>query len=395
MRYEQWMIIQHYSRGTKYLYRQTLRWFVKFLADKSVTAVSQTDIRKFMFSLAERGVTLNSARTHLGSLRRFYDFLNLGGLVNYVPPRLIRVRLMPRKTPLHLSQDEMVKLAAAARTMREKAVVEFLYGTGCRLTEMLKLRVTDLDLDAGTARVTGKYDKTRVVLLTQRAVRALRTYIKKRTTGYVFQQEYAVQKGYLNHSNGAWTARFTDYSNPDKPRVVRQFLGMKGVLSRHEAEVTFTCMAAKAVLMRPPKKTPLTPSTMTKVIKILAFRAGLPHVHAHMIRRTFATHLHENGADLTAIQKLLGHVSVITTVKYAHLSAFRLTDVFETCHPFGRYHRKGFPKHAETIPDAKAPQDPALSHSIRRPVPPALVSSIPDGTGNEEPSTPILPPTVA
>src|SRR5579872_3822018 len=168
-RYEQWMLIQHYSEATKYTYRQTLRLYIDFLKEKSILAVSQTEIRRFMLRLAESGVSLISARRHLTALRRFYDFLNLGGLVNYVVPRFVAIRPMPTKPQMHLSEEEVLRLLAVAETPREKALLEFLYGTGSRLGEVRCLRITDLDLTERTARVTGKYGKTRVVLLTQRS----------------------------------------------------------------------------------------------------------------------------------------------------------------------------------------------------------------------------------
>lgn len=346
-RYEQWMVIQRYSVGTKYVYRQTLRLFVEFLKDKSIVDVTHLDIRKFMLSLSESGVSLISARRHLLALRRFYDFLNLGGLVNYCAPRLVTVRQTPVKTPPHLSEDEVRRLIAAAETPREKALVEFLYGSGCRLSEVRCLRVQDVDLCARTARVTGKYGKMRLVLLTHSAAEALRNYIGDRQSGYVFQQDYPLQRGFLTLHLGAWMGRWRDYRNPGCGVIKRKYLGAVSMVSREAAQTAFDKILANARLARPKKNTPLSPTIVGCIIRQIGLRAGLPRVHAHMLRRTFATHLHERGADLTAIQTLLGHVCIETTALYAHLSAFRLVDIFERCHPLGKPDVKGAPQNSE------------------------------------------------
>ena len=86
------MVIQHYSAATKYSSKQSLKRFIDFLNNKSITELTHLDVRRFMLRLSEHGVSLICARNHLVSFRRFYDFLNLGGLVNYVAPRLVAIR---------------------------------------------------------------------------------------------------------------------------------------------------------------------------------------------------------------------------------------------------------------------------------------------------------------
>lgn len=201
-----------------------------------------------------------------------------------------------------------------------------------------------MDLTEQTARVTGKYGKTRIVLLTRRAADALRDYIGTRDAGYVFQQEYAVQRGTVGLKKGAWIGAWRV-----RGKIRSKYLGAASKVSRETAERSLSELLKGVPPGRPPKNSPLTPMTVGKIIRRLGCEAGLPRAHAHMLRRTFATHLHEHGADLSAIQKLLGHVCIQTTAKYANLGAFRLTDVFERCHPFGKLHVKGSPKHAETI----------------------------------------------
>jgi site-specific recombinase XerD len=339
-RYRQWLFVQHYCRGTKYVYMQSVRMFRQFLRDKSFASVTHLEVRKFMLFLAESGVSITSARRHLGALRRFYDFLNLGGLVSYVAPRLVSIRVTARKIPMHLSEGEMLRLIAAARTPRERALIEFFYGTGCRLSEVTGLRVQDIDLEARTARVTGKYGKTRVVLFTHSAERALRAYIGERKVGYVFQQDYPPQKLAIYDNGGGWAAQWTDFSKTGSARFNSKYLGRVSKVSREEAMSRLKALVSISQLDRPKPPTPLTPMTVGLILRRLGWRAGLARSNAHMIRHSFASHLYENGADLTTIQTLLGHARIETTAHYARVSAFRLVDIFEKCHPLGENHAK-------------------------------------------------------
>jgi len=298
------------------------------------------EIRKFMLHLAESGVSIISARKHLLSLRRFYDFLNLGGLVNYAAPRLVTIRQTPYKIPLHLSEAEVFRLIAATRTLREKALVETFYGTGCRLSEIRCLRVQDLDLKERTARVTGKFGKTRVVLLTRSAAMALRKYIGKRQVGYVFQQDYPDQKGSVQRNHGAWEGRWRDYSRTPPPLASR-YIGSTAIISRDRAMAAFNFLREKLALSRPKRDMPLTSTTVGNILRELGRRAGVTRVMARTLRHSFAKHMYENGAALSAVQVLLGHVQTETTLRYACTpSAFKLVDVFERCHPLGSHRPK-------------------------------------------------------
>src|SRR6185437_3977092 len=98
-RFDEWLILQHYSKSTNYVYRQSVHLFVEFLRDKAATKVTHIDVRRFMLYLAENRFSIFSACRHLQGIRRFYDFLNLGGLVSYVAPRLVAIRSLPPKIP--------------------------------------------------------------------------------------------------------------------------------------------------------------------------------------------------------------------------------------------------------------------------------------------------------
>jgi len=133
-RYEEWLVVQHYRPRTKQFYRRIVRTFAEYLKDKSIASVTHLDVRSYIAHLSEQGATWATSFDNLQVLRRFYDFLHLGGLVSYVAPRLVKMRDAPRKIPRTLSEFEVRQFLAAACTLREIALVEFLYGTGCRVS---------------------------------------------------------------------------------------------------------------------------------------------------------------------------------------------------------------------------------------------------------------------
>src|SRR5579862_9305768 len=131
-RYDDWMTALHYAQNTKIYYRKVLGKFNQFLGKRPTTSVTHVEIREFLTQISNYGATLATTYRYLGVLRRFYDFLNLGGVVSYVPPRLVR---MPRvqKTDLPwLTEAQVKRLIEATRTKRERALLEFVYSTGCR-----------------------------------------------------------------------------------------------------------------------------------------------------------------------------------------------------------------------------------------------------------------------
>ena len=123
----------HYAQHTQDSYRRTVRLFLNFLANRSVVSVTHEDIRQFISQVSEDGATLNTAYRHLAVLRLFYDFLNLGGVVSYVAPRLVSLRTPPRKNLPTLSESEVRHLMAATRTKRERALVVALRAWALRV----------------------------------------------------------------------------------------------------------------------------------------------------------------------------------------------------------------------------------------------------------------------
>lgn len=333
-RYDQWMIAMHYAPETKSKYRKTIRIFMEFLADKSAARVTHWDIRRFIGSVSENGASLDATYRHLSVVRLFYDFLNLGGVVSYVAPRLVRLR-RPLKNPgPMLTESQVRRLLAATQTLRERAVVELFYGSGCRLSEAIHLRVENIDLVDKVARVRGKFGKVRSVLLTKNSAEALQAYIGDRQTGFVFRQDLPRQKGCVAKRGNYWVGLWVDYSGPG-PEYRRQaeMLGRIDLVPYESAKSELNRRLEGAALARPEIDRPLSKMAIGTLLLKVGERAGLRNVGAHMLRRSFATHLHDHGASLEVIQKLLGHTYITTTARYTQLSTGRLAKTFERCHP--------------------------------------------------------------
>ena len=335
--YDKWMVAMHYAKQTQRMYTKIIRRYVEFIGKKSIATARHTDIRQYIARVSEDGATLSSVYRDLGVLRLFYDFLNLGGVVSYVAPRYVKLR-RPRQNSLRpLTESQVHRLMSAARTLREHALVEFFYSTGCRLDEARCLKVESLDLASRSAQVRGKLGKVRTVLLTESASKALSAYIAGRESGFVFRVELPVQKGCFYLSEGRWVSKWAEYSGPKRIRTQKhKILGNVTKLSQEDARKKHEENIASLDLLRPPRNCPLSKMAIQEIVAKMASRAGLKGVTPHTIRRTFATHLYNNGAGVEVIKALMGHVWIQTTMTYAHIGQDRLTKIFDQCHPRGQ-----------------------------------------------------------
>ena len=242
--------------------------------------VDRTLLRRYVAHLATRRYAKRSIARKVSSLRRYFAWAARRGFIPSDPSTSLSAPRGEGRLPRVLRQDELTVLlddprpsadADPARRARDDAVLELLYGSGVRVAELCALRVDDLDLDRGRAVVWGKGGKQRAVPLSAPAVDALRRHLAGAIDG-------ATAPGvlFVNQRGHALT-----------PRDVR---------------------------------------------RILDRRAASP-THPHALRHTFATHLLDGGADLRAVQELLGHADLATTQRYTHVSRERLRSVFDATHP--------------------------------------------------------------
>src|SRR3954452_1341824 len=243
-------------------------------------------IREFLAYLYGQNYTKSTTARKLATLRSFYKFLIRRGVVSVNPLSTIRTPKQDKRLPKCLDLDQVQKLLDAPGdgdllSGRDKAMLEVLYSSGIRVSELVELEMQDLDLQEGVLRVKGKGRKDRLTPIGSQAIKALQRYFDMR------QHDSRCQQG----SNQA-----------------RVFL------NKHGESLS-------------------TRSVRRKLDKYLV-QAGLdPGISPHTLRHSFATHLLNNGADLRSVQELLGHQSLSTTQIYTHLTTSRMKEAYDAAHP--------------------------------------------------------------
>jgi integrase/recombinase XerC len=276
------------SPHTLAAYEDDLRDYAQFLEGTGCdfAAVDHLVIRRFLGSLLDRGLSKRSAARKLACLRSFYKFLRRKGLVDSVPTAIVASPRLERRLPQFLEEDAVAEvLARPDRStpvgMRDAAILELFYSTGMRLSELLALRPSDVDLTGETVKVTGKGSKQRIIPFGRKAGEALRGWMAVRP-----------------HMLG----------NIQNPGTV--FISVRG------------------------KR--MTPKGVNRLVNCyIGAVAQLQQRSPHILRHTFATHLVNRGADLQAVRELLGHESLSTTQIYTHVGIDRLKHVYAQAHPKG------------------------------------------------------------
>jgi integrase/recombinase XerC len=335
-RYDDWMTALHYRGHTKTYHRLVVERFNQFLRKRSITAVTHVEIRQFLTHISEYGATLNTTYRYLGVLRRFYDFLNLGGVVSYVPPRLVRMKGVKRIDLPFLTETQVKRLIAATQTKRERALLEFIYSTGCRMRETARLKVEDVDFESRSIRVHGKFGKTRIAFLTPSASAALRAYVQDRKKGYIFQEDRPPQNASISLIDGCWVATWVDYGKRfpcGKFTKRRVPLGRTDCVSYENASEKLRVLLVDVNLARPQPDRPLSSPALQHILDKVRLRVGFKRVGIHILRRSFATHLYDHGVNIEIIQKLLGHVYLGTTLAYTRLSTAHMARAIDQHHP--------------------------------------------------------------
>lgn len=334
-RYMRWMVIQHYATSTQKFYFQILKAYCDFLRKKTITSATHNDVLEFLASEAERGQTLQALHHKLDSLRVFYDFLRIGGLQTHAPARMIRLRPVRRQIPRVLSLEQVEHLIAHSRNLRDRALLELLYGTGCRISEVAEIRLENIDFVARTIRVFGK-GRARIVLFGKKTEKAILSYVGERRQGYLFTSDLPAQWGSVLRRQKSWIGKWMDYGREDgKPAIKQRFLGRISSMSIWEARGRLASHLRTEHARRPDGERPPTPVTLQLAVTKVAHLAGLGNVTPRMLRHTFATHLLDGGADIRVIQELMGHAWIQTTQLYTQVSRQKLTATFRACHPRG------------------------------------------------------------
>jgi integrase/recombinase XerC len=268
-------------------YRRDLLSLAEFGARRKLTTWNSFDnaqLRTFAAALHGAGLSPRSIQRYLSAARTFYEFLIREGHCARNPALDVRAPKPKKRLPATLDADQMGRLLAFrvddSLSARDKAIMELFYSSGLRLAELVSLSLTSVDLADRTVRVLGKGSKTRIVPIGRKGVDAIKVWLKERA-GMV------------------------------KSDVDALFVGQSG-----------RPLSARAVQLR---------------VGAWGRRQALHvHVHPHMFRHSFATHLLESSGDLRGVQELLGHANIGTTQIYTHLDFQHLATVYENAHPRAR-----------------------------------------------------------
>ncbi|MBU1026727.1 MAG: tyrosine recombinase XerC [Candidatus Margulisbacteria bacterium] len=272
---------RNYSPHTLSNYQRDLRYLTTFLKDRKI---DRTAARDYLLSLEKKRYSRRSIARKLSSARSFFRFLAREKLIEKNPFANLLTPKLPKKLPNFLYPEELTALLNSPKLnepagLRDRAILEVLYGTGLRVTEIVRMNLNDADFDEGEIKVLGKGSKERIVLFGSHAKNALLNYMK----------------------NG-------------RPKL----------LSGKKAPALFINRRGGR----------LTTRSVERMIVQHAKNAGSnKKITPHTLRHSFATHLLAGGADLRMVQELLGHVSLSTTQVYTHITKERLKEVYDAAHP--------------------------------------------------------------
>lgn len=286
----------HFLRVERQLSENTLQSYERDIKDytqnifetqqlETFDQIERFDILQHLQALKNKGISARTISRHISSIRSFHQFLLREKRCNNDPTVHIDMPKIEQKLPKVLSIEEIDRLIATPNIskpqgVRDRAMLELLYATGMRVSECISLNLEDIHLTMGFVRVFGKGGKERIIPLGSSAIEACTNYLN--------------------------TARF-QLENP-KLRTEALFINQRG------------------------KR--LTRQGCWKLMKGYAQKAGIEkELTPHILRHSFATHLIENGADLRAVQEMLGHADIATTQIYTHISKTRLSEVYKQFHP--------------------------------------------------------------
>ena len=284
--------------------------------------VSAEAIRTYLGALHRGGLSRASAARKLSALRTFARYLRRDGLIAEDPSALIASPRRDQKIPAHLSIDEMNRLLETPDRgtplgRRDQAILELFYASGLRVSELIALDLTDVNLSARVVRVMGKGGKERQVPLNHSAADAIRAYLGDRE---------ALVRG--TAGGGAAEA-----GEPAAWRAGAATRRVRAALDRRAARHR----AARAPLFVNYRGARLTVRSVHRLVRqYVALCSARLGISPHALRHSFATHLLERGADLRGIQELLGHARLTTTQRYTHVNAAHLIDVYRKAHPRAR-----------------------------------------------------------
>jgi integrase/recombinase XerD len=276
----------HLAENTVAAYGRDMRRFQEWLEGRPIRSLDIAELSQYVKWLHQADLAASSVARHIVALRMFYKYLQLEGIVEENVAKLLGSQKLWERVPEVLSSDMVETFLNAPRRsdpypLRDRALLELLYATGCRASEISNLKLPDLHLADRYCKCHGKGDKQRITPLGRRAVEAVEHYLADERPDLVMHASDSVQ----------WV-----------------LVSRSGRRLRREA--------------------------IWELVKKYALRAGIPkQVSPHTLRHSFATHLLTGGADLIQVQEMLGHASIATTQIYTHVDRSRLKKIHKKYHP--------------------------------------------------------------
>jgi site-specific recombinase XerD len=315
-------------------YRISLTDFFDFTLGLSVADIMHREISEWLHFLTVRGVSPQTLSLRLYAVRSFFQFAQRLGLVKLSQADLIQNRRVPRALPHWLTPEKVKRLMDATDNPRDLALVDFMWSTGCRVAEVCGARVENIRWDECTVKVLGKGQKERLAIFGRKTVETLRACLGSRRSGPLFQEERPEQRGSVCRDKwGTWRG-FWREDGADGKRVLQSVrLGDYEIPTKECAQEALAAFLVGTLQPAKQSTGPITADSVRRILRELGVKAGLGRVHPHMLRHSFATALLEGGADLRAIQELLGHESIATTQIYTHCTSAHLRSQLEKAHP--------------------------------------------------------------
>lgn len=269
-------------------YQSDLVHFMEFAAVElgvefekiELSMIDKFIVRTYVFQLADKGLSRKTIARNLAAIRAFFKYLCRDGIIKQSPMLKINTPKIGQALPRFLYLEHMEKLLgvledSSEMDQRDKLIIELLYGSGLRVSELVGINIEDIDDESAYVRIRGKGGKERIVPLTEPAIATIRLYLEKRTL-----------------------------------------------------------MEGKEALILNYQGTRITARSVRRILDKLEKKANLnQHIHPHMLRHTFATHLLDGGADLRSVQELLGHKKLSSTQIYTHLTREKLKEIYMGSHP--------------------------------------------------------------
>lgn len=299
---------RHVSPHTVRAYESDVTQYLAWVASDKDRKISQlrpsdldmTSVRSHMVDLNRAGKARSSVARKLSALRTFVKYLRREDLIDHDPAAMAVAPKRDQTIPVHLSEPEITRLIEMPNTSdplgrRDRAILELFYASGLRLSELVEIDLEDLNLSARMVRVMGKGGKERILPFNQSATDALRAWLKDRA------------------------AILADRKRPAKSPVGRIASSRKPPADPVFINYRGTRLTGRSV-----------DRMLRRYVALCSTRLG---ISPHALRHSFATHLLQRGADLRAIQELLGHSRLSTTQRYTHVNAAQLIDVYRKSHP--------------------------------------------------------------